>query len=312
MILKKGWFYVVLVGVVVIIYALNTLTSSPVQQENTNQSIQWGDEKKSGAHPSVVVNALPDKKNKHIQSADIEKDVNIQTSTMVEGVDRPTGLKLNADGLLVVEPKLIEFYEYYKLAYLHLNNDEFMSVLNHLIEKEVPDTAKMQAKLLLSQYNEYRQKKAELGEGVVPSLEDGGPELRQTFSQVEQLQNDVFGAEVAQALFSEDRAYINYALGAREAFETISKEQDRAAIDLERIQKLKVLSEDLPEEAKASVQFDLKFRELQVRSALLKKQNATPEQWFEMREALFGTEVAERMAKADEAKLNEKLNTPSN
>lgn len=302
MMLKKWWFYTVLIGVVVMLYALNISRFSTLQQKNTNQSIPLSDDKHSGENQSIAVNTLAARKNNQMQSTDMAAGLNRHTSSMVDGVDRPTGLKLNAEGLLVVEPKLIEFYEYYKLAYLHLSNDEFMGVLNQLIEKEVPDTAKAQAKLLLSQYNEYRQKKAELGEGVVPSLEDGGPELRQTFSQVEQLQNDVFGAEVAQALFEEDRAYTHYAVSAREVFETISKEQDSTAIDLERIQKLKVLSEDLPEEAKASVQFDLKYRELQVRSAILKEQNATPEQWFSMREALFGTEVAERMAIVDEAK----------
>lgn len=213
----------------------------------------------------------------------------------LQGTRMDGGFRLDENGRLIVEPQVVQIFEYFMTSIGEDDLDTIIGRVKNLIEAGLPDSAKADAHRLLAQYLEYRQQQGEIQESAGTSLmgEDVN-NLRETFNQVKQVRRDIFGDANADKLFKEDEAYLDFNLNTMEIYQN-----NESMSELEQLEVIRALAVDLPESHKQVVQEQLVQRELDTRTELLQQNNAPAEEIRLMREQLIGTEAAERLGELD-------------
>ncbi|MGM0565020.1 MAG: lipase secretion chaperone [Pseudomonadota bacterium] len=211
----------------------------------------------------------------------------------LQGTQVDGGFRLDENGNLIVEPQVIRVFEYFMTTIGEESLDRIVQRVRRLIEAALPASAQDDAKLLLAQYLDYRERQAEL----LGSYSNSGDlaTLREGFSQLKQVRRDVFGGEHARALFADKEAYTDYNLNS------MALNQSQPGLDeLERIERLRNMASTLPESRREQIRERLNQRELDHRTRALKEQGASAEELRQMRAQLVGVEAAERLAELDE------------
>jgi lipase chaperone LimK len=197
-------------------------------------------------------------------------------------------LALDARGHFAPGPEALELFDYYFSASGEEPDAVILARIRAEIRRRLPAPAAAEAEALLDRYLAYRDGAAAL---FAEDLSFADPERR--FQRIRELRREVFGPELAAALFGDEEQVVSVDLERRR----VALERDLSPG--ERARHLAALEAELPaaeREARAEARAIL---ELRTAEAELRAEGAGEDAIQAERERRFGPEAAARLAALD-------------
>lgn len=206
----------------------------------------------------------------------------------LQGTDVDGELHVDAQGAFVPDAAALRFFEYFLAALGERDEASLRALIAAEIEKRLPASARASALTFLDTYLHYRQEAGDLGR-----ISKDPDDLHAAVDTLYALRRDIFGEKLADTLFAEEEAVRTHALERRLLLADTSLDES------ERKARLDALDRDLPEplqraRTQASLPIDVRDE-----VANMRKQGATDDEVFAMREQKLGRDAAERLAALD-------------
>jgi lipase chaperone LimK len=206
----------------------------------------------------------------------------------LEGTEVPPGLAADENGHLRLGPGVLAVFDYFLSAAGEEPPAVIRARILAAIAERLPPAAARAALELLDRYLEYRERGRELWAAA-----GDADDLDRRLEVVRALRREVFGDDVADALFGEQEAEDFVAAAQREIA------RDESIPEEERRRRIEALEQQLPEpvrEARAEALKPLRWmeEERQLRAA-----GGTAPEVRALRERYFGAEAADRLEALD-------------
>lgn len=135
----------------------------------------------------------------------------------LEGTDIDGTLQATADGQLVVNLEVRDFFDYFLSTVGEVSPETAITQIQHMAQQYLPEPASSQAITLLEQYLAYKQASLDvLQTELDPSRQhDAAYQLEalgSALAQLKQLRQQIFSPEAHQAFFRQEEAYSEYTL----------------------------------------------------------------------------------------------------
>ncbi len=216
----------------------------------------------------------------------------------LRGTEVDGALAVGADGRLIVGPDAVRLFDYF----LATTGEEPAAAVRARIvahaRRALPPDAAAEAVALLDRYLAYRERMRALATG------DAAPsDLERRLQWVRELRREVFGAEIAEALFGQEEEVVRVDLERRRLAE------DASLAPQERAARMQALEEQLPESIRDARRRATAPQRVRAEVDALRAAGGNDADVFALREAAFGRAAAERLAAldAERARWNARL-----
>ncbi len=207
----------------------------------------------------------------------------------LRGTTEDGALVRDASGRFAPTPDAIDLFDYYLAAEGEETLEQIHARILAAIRARLDGPEADAAEALLADYLAYRAQAAELLSGPLV-----GESFERRLQYLRELRREVFGTEVAAALFGAEQARWFADLEARRIALDATLDED------EKQARLAALEADLPAEVRAVRDQALAPTELRREEARLRTAGASAAEIEHLREARFGREAADRLAELDE------------
>ncbi|HEB91298.1 MAG TPA: hypothetical protein ENI85_17110 [Deltaproteobacteria bacterium] len=209
----------------------------------------------------------------------------------LSGTTEDGALVVDEEGRFVPSPDAIDLFDYYLSALGERTEDEIRLHIASLIRERLDVRAAGAALGLLDDYFRYRARAAEWFEE-----RRSGESLERRLQTLRELRREIFGPEVARALFRHEEARWFVELERRRVTTDPSLDPD------EREERLEALESELPPEILEARRQSSAHIRLRREEDRLRSEGATDDEIARLREERFGDETAERLAILDQAR----------
>ena len=197
------------------------------------------------ANPSSLVATTP------------ESHDQIEFAQSLEGTDIDGALKVDKNGLLILDQDVRDFFDYFLSAADELGPEAVILEIQRYIDTYLPQAAAIQAHKLFSGYLSYKQFEFQLRQQPLEGAQLSSDSLqlvRENFEALKNKRRDLFSIEEDEALFGLEQTYQEFTLQTLELF------ADDAITDEQRMFQLAELETTLPPELQASRAEDANHR----------------------------------------------------
>lgn len=199
-------------------------------------------------------------------------------------------LRVDAQGRFVPGPEALLLFDYFLSATGEEPDERIRARIVAEIRQRLAPAAAREAEALLDRYDAYRAAAADLFADTELARADD----ERRFQRIRELRREVFGAELAAALFDADEEVTRIDLERRRV--ATQPGLDPAA----RARRLADLEEQLPESVRAARREAMAALELRAAEESLRAAGAGPGAIAAERERRVGREAADRLAALDE------------
>lgn len=217
-----------------------------------------------------------------------DAETNASPPPSLEGTREDGALVVDSDGRFVPTPDAIDLFDYYLSAVGEEPDARLEARIRAAIHAKLDGPAAADAEALLDAYLAYRSRAAELLTGDL-AAED----LDRRLQYIRELRRDVFGAEVAAALFGEEEARWFADLERRRVA------TDPDLTDEEREDRLAALDTEASDRSRERAEVVQAHSLLRQDEAELREAGARPAEIARLREDRFGDEAADRLEALD-------------
>lgn len=209
----------------------------------------------------------------------------------LRGTAEDGGLLMDEDGGFVVTGDALDLFDYYLAAQGEESADALYARILAAIKRHATGAAAQQAQALLDDYLLYRERAGEMLGGDV-----FGEDLPRRLQYIRELRREIFGAEVATALFGAEEARWFADMERRRVI------SDASLSDDERAEHLADIEASQPEEAIVARRAARVHRTLRQDEQQLLRDGAGELEIAQLRTEQFGEAGAERLAELDRAR----------
>ena len=181
----------------------------------------------------------------------------IEFAQSLEGTDIDGALKVDKNGLLILDQDVRDFFDYFLSAADELGPEAAISEIQRYIDTYLPEAAAIQAHKLFSGYLSYKQYEFQLRQQPLEGAQLSSDSLqlvRENFEALKNKRRELFSLEADEALFGLEQTYQEFTLQSLELF------ADEAITDEQRMFQLAELETSLPPELQASRAQDASHR----------------------------------------------------
>ena len=181
----------------------------------------------------------------------------IEFAQSLEGTDIDGALKVDKNGLLILDQDVRDFFDYFLSAADELGPEAVILEIQRYIDTYLPQAAAIQAHKLFSGYLSYKQFEFQLRQQPLEGAQLSSDSLqlvRENFEALKNKRRDLFSIEEDEALFGLEQTYQEFTLQTLELF------ADDAITDEQRMFQLAELETTLPPELQASRAEDANHR----------------------------------------------------
>ena len=209
------------------------------------------------------------------------------------GTREDGALVIDSDGQFVATPDAIDLFDYYLSAVGEEPDERLEARIRAAIRARLDGAAARDAEALLDEYLDYRVRAAELISGPLV-----GEDLDRRLQYIRELRREVFGEEVAAALFGEEEARWFVDLERRRIG------TDPELTPEERDRRLAALDADASDARRERVEVVQAHSVLRRDERELREAGAHPAEIAAMREDRFGPEAAARLEALDASRAD--------
>ena len=181
----------------------------------------------------------------------------IEFAQSLEGTDIDGALKVDKNGLLILDQDVRDFFDYFLSAADELGPEAVILEIQRYIDTYLPQAAAIQAHKLFSGYLSYKQFEFQLRQQPLEGAQLSSDSLqlvRENFEALKNKRRELFSIEEDEALFGLEQTYQEFTLQTLELF------ADDAITDEQRMFQLAELETTLPPELQASRAEDANHR----------------------------------------------------
>lgn len=206
----------------------------------------------------------------------------------LKGTKVAGGLLTDEAGNFLPTADALVLFEYFLSTTGEASPDEITARIRAEIARRLDPPADAQAYAFLDRYLSYREQ----GRALATDVEDDA-DLRARFERLRELRRQMFGEDVAAALFGEEEAVAEISIAQREiAADASLGEEEKAA-------RIEDLYAQLPEPVRNVREQTMAALQLRADEARLREQGAGAEQIRRLRVERFGEEAADRLDALD-------------
>jgi lipase chaperone LimK len=201
-------------------------------------------------------------------------------------------LYLDADGNLVRDESLKNFFEYFLTAAREEGNARILSRMQEYMSLVLEGQAQEQGLEVLDNYLNYRMQLDQVvsRQDIVGNGSDQLSALRETLDRRKDFRRETLGEDVATAMFGSAEKYEDYAVNL------MSVRLDNSLSDLEKETLIKAYEEDLPEKIQKRVRYEREETSLKQQVEVLKLEGGKEAEIYALRSSFYGEETADRLA----------------
>ena len=181
----------------------------------------------------------------------------IEFAQSLEGTDIDGALKVDKNGLLILDQDIRDFFDYFLSAADELGPEAVILEIQRYIDTYLPEAAAIQAHKLFGGYLSYKQFEFQLRQQPLEGAQLSSDNLqlvRENFEALKNKRRELFSIEEDEALFGLEQTYQEFTLQTLELF------ADDAITDEQRMFQLAELETTLPPELQASRAEDASHR----------------------------------------------------
>ena len=181
----------------------------------------------------------------------------IEFAQSLEGTDIDGALKVDKNGLLILDQDIRDFFDYFLSAADELGPEAVILEIQRYIDTYLPEAAAIQAHKLFGGYLSYKQFEFHLRQQPLEGAQLSSDNLqlvRENFEALKNKRRELFSIEEDEALFGLELTYQEFTLQTLELF------ADDAITDEQRMFQLAELETTLPPELQASRAEDASHR----------------------------------------------------
>jgi len=208
----------------------------------------------------------------------------------LDGTSVDGDLRLDAEGRFVPGPEALLLFDYFLSATGEEPDERIHARIVAEIRRRLPPAAAGDAEALLDRYLAYRAAARELFDDQELAFAD----VERRFQRIRELRREVFGAELATALFGEEERVAAIDVERQRVL------QQEGLDPAERARRLAGLEEQLPESVREARRESMAALDLLAAEAELRERGASPAEIQAERERRFGPEAAVRLAALDQ------------
>ncbi len=196
--------------------------------------------------PSAEAESISDAQPEKIIASTPQTHDQLVVSSILEGTDIDGALKAKADGSLLLDIGVRDFFDYFLSIADDVGAETAIGEITRYADGYLPEPARSQAVELLANYLRYKQSEFEIQQTPITQtdLNDGDALqlLKSSFEQLKIKRQSLFSKEQDQALFGLEDIYANHTL------ESLSLMADESTTDAEKREQLIRLESRLPPE----------------------------------------------------------------
>lgn len=209
----------------------------------------------------------------------------------LEGTAVDGAAVLDGQGQLQVDEGLRYLFDYFLASAGEESPEQIQARIAGYLHRQLPAAAARQAWAVLERYLAYRDALATL-----PAHDGSLDGMLASLEQQRALRDQVLGPALAEAFFSAEDAYADFAL--RQS--AILRDSGLAAA--EKAQQIQALLAGLPEDQRQMIEATGAPMQMEQAVARLRQRGASEAEVWQMREQQFGSPAAERLQRLDEVR----------
>jgi lipase chaperone LimK len=211
------------------------------------------------------------------------------TGTEVDGA-----LVVDAEGRFAPSKDTLRLFDYFLSVHGEEGEELILARLDEQIVQRLPPGAVPDARAFLARYTDYRHRGRDLELVLDAQAEPGAADaLAAALAELRALRREVFGAELAQALFGDEESLAEVAIERRRVFD------DPNLGDRDRIARLAEIQARLPESARRAEEEALLPLRLHEDETAALAAGASPAEIQALRERAVGADAADRLSALD-------------
>ncbi|MCH2189518.1 MAG: hypothetical protein MK188_01155, partial [Gammaproteobacteria bacterium] len=169
----------------------------------------------------------------------------IEFAQSLQGTEIDGSLRVGADGLLILDQGVRDFFDYFLSAADELGPEAAIAEVRRYIDDFLPESAAIQAHNLFANYLRYKKFEFELQQTPLNGAQldaDSLQLVRENFESLRDKRSRLFNDQEDEALFGLEQIYQEYTLSTLELF------ADQTITDEDRMDRLAGLEAALPSE----------------------------------------------------------------
>lgn len=216
--------------------------------------------------------------------------------TSLHGTQIPFFLQIDERGELIVNDALRVLFDYFFTTTGEEPVDTVIARIRELLDKQLPSPARERAQAILDHYIALKKAESELRKQLAFEFEASqrNTDLNERARLLRDLRATHLDQETYQAFFGEEEQRNDYTLKRLDILRDSSLDENQRAAALEAIEAL------LPPSEREEVRAQRETQSLSQQVAQARATGATDADIFQMREAVYGAETAQRFADADQ------------
>ena len=206
------------------------------------------------------------------------------------GTEVPDGLKVDANGNLVVSLELRDLFDYFLSTLGEEDIDTIVARMRAYIDDQLPGAAAAQAHAILNDYLAFRESLTDLpqaGGQINDQLDISA--VRQQQAEIRARRQQYLPPEVEQAFYQHEDTWSDFGIARLEIL------QDDSLDPQTRAQRLDALRQSLPMTIQSDLDAILRYQDLQSLSAELAARGGSEADLRLLREQVVGPEAADRL-----------------
>lgn len=221
-----------------------------------------------------------------------------QLPASLMGTEVDGGLRVDDNGNLIINHDIRRVFDYFLSTMGAESLEQIERRLRAYIRHQLPATAALQAEQLLEDYLALNRGLSALQAPVEAAdniaLETNA--LRERLLSIQTLRRQYLPADVVDAFFADDDALDQLALGRMDIMEDPALSADQ------RTQALADLEQSLPPHLQRVMNELNKQQQLNTLTARLRDNGGSDADLYQLRESLYGSEAADRLAQLDQSR----------
>lgn len=214
----------------------------------------------------------------------------------LEGTTVPFFLKVDKNGNLIVTNDLRKLFDYFFAAQGEEPNNIILARIRELLTARLPPPARERALAILDQYLALKTQEADMTRqwGEAHKTSDQQSDIGDLVEAIRQMRASLLDAETYQAFYRTEDKRNDYAIRQREIL------HDKSLTPEQRVAEMEAAEDLLPPEERDARRMERQTQQLDEHIAQARAAGASDDDIFTMREAVYGADVAQRYAEADQ------------
>lgn len=204
----------------------------------------------------------------------------------LSGTEVDGGVRVDADGNLILEPAVRDLFEYYLATLGEASLDGIRVRVAHYLNNHLPPRAARQGWALFNRYLDYRE---QLGDIPDPGLRADADTMKAAIRARHRLRREILGQETADAFFAMDEAYDSYMMTR------LSVLEDDSLSEAQRARRLEQARAELPEPLQRVREETTRPMRVREKVEQMRAEGASEADIRAWREAELGAEAADRL-----------------